>query len=331
MQLLPLLAWALLPGKVVPEPPTAGAAPSGRRCRCGGSAPAAPCVSTGCGAVTGPGTVLGFLGGSLSVTCTYQPGQEKLPKFWCTPRAVIGTCSDDIVITSESEPEVRQGRFSIRDNRAQRVFTVTVDGLSKEDEGTFYCGVRTGILRYDDSAAVRVIMVSGRTQTVSQGGIVQSTSNPSTSQLLDVVEHILTPAIIVVLFLFAVAAGVLVILSRKKKATSMLHPALSGAAIEMDRTRSMSCTGTEGLIYVDINHDTSVAESQYSNAEAFRRLETPHVEYIDVRQSAQPLEEDREALYAKVQKPVPQQKQIYAKVPSAPRPSEELYSTVGGK
>ncbi|XP_066056525.1 CMRF35-like molecule 8 isoform X4 [Chamaea fasciata] len=288
MQLLPLLAWALLPGKVVPEPPTAGAAPSGRRCRCGGSAPAAPCVSTGCGAVTGPGTVLGFLGGSLSVTCTYQPGQEKLPKFWCTPRAVIGTCSDDIVITSESEPEVRQGRFSIRDNRAQRVFTVTVDGLSKEDEGTFYCGVRTGILRYDDSAAVRVIMVS-------------------------------------------VAAGVLVILSRKKKATSMLHPALSGAAIEMDRTRSMSCTGTEGLIYVDINHDTSVAESQYSNAEAFRRLETPHVEYIDVRQSAQPLEEDREALYAKVQKPVPQQKQIYAKVPSAPRPSEELYSTVGGK
>lgn len=45
---------------------------------------------------------------------------------------------------------------------------------------------------------------------------------------------------------------------------------------------------------------------------------------------SQPLEKERESLYAKVQKPVPQQEQIYANVPSTHRPSEELYGTVWG-
>ncbi|XP_057894968.1 CMRF35-like molecule 2 [Melospiza georgiana] len=313
MQLLPLLAWALLPG---------------------------------CGALTGSGTVRGFMGGSLSVTCTYRRGLEKLPKFWCTTRTwTVYTCAEDIVITSESQPEVVRGRFSIRDNRERRAFTVTVDGLSKEDAGTFRCGVRRGTFLPDESADVKVIVlpassippssnyvtttssdlilsVPGHTQTISQEEILQSTSNPSTPEPLSVVEHILTPAIIVVLFLLAVAAGVLVILSRKKKAPS-------GAAIEMDRTCSMSPTGAEALNYADLTHGP--AESPYSNAEDLHRLETLPVEYTEVRQSAQLSEEEKEALYARVQKPKPQQEQIYANMPSAPRPSEEPYGTVWGR
>ncbi|XP_071672452.1 CMRF35-like molecule 6 [Patagioenas fasciata] len=118
-------------------------------------------VETGCWAVRGPSTVRGFLGRSLSVTCVYEPSEEMEPKFWCKPGKVY-TCAYHIIITSEEQPMVQEGRFSIWDNRALRVFRVTVEGLVEGEVGTYPCGVQRGKIQRDKSADVVVILSPGQ-------------------------------------------------------------------------------------------------------------------------------------------------------------------------
>uniref|UniRef100_A0A8C0GYR0 Ig-like domain-containing protein n=1 Tax=Chelonoidis abingdonii TaxID=106734 RepID=A0A8C0GYR0_CHEAB len=98
----------------------------------------------GCWAVTGPGAVRGPAGGSVAVRCRYQAGYEDYPKFWCREGGLIGLfCSDGVIVqTDGSEAEATRGRVSIRDDRTQRVFTVTVENLTPADASTYLCGVR---------------------------------------------------------------------------------------------------------------------------------------------------------------------------------------------
>ncbi|XP_012309199.2 CMRF35-like molecule 6 [Aotus nancymaae] len=93
----------------------------------------------GCFTLSGPLTVAGPLGGSLSVHCEYEEKHRPLNKYWC--RALWTIPCDKIVETRESAGKVRNGRVSIRDHPANLSFTVTLENLTEDDAGAYWCGV----------------------------------------------------------------------------------------------------------------------------------------------------------------------------------------------
>uniref|UniRef100_A0A4W2HBU1 Immunoglobulin domain-containing protein n=1 Tax=Bos indicus x Bos taurus TaxID=30522 RepID=A0A4W2HBU1_BOBOX len=114
---------------------------------------------TGCLSLSGPRSVTGIVGGSMSVECQYQEAFVDDIKYWCKHPCVSPW---KIVETRESEREVRRGRVSIRDRPASLTFTVTLESLREEDEGTYGCGIYVPLSR-DPTFQVEVSVIPGGT------------------------------------------------------------------------------------------------------------------------------------------------------------------------
>ncbi|KAM6317626.1 CMRF35-like molecule 5 [Podargus strigoides] len=122
-------------------------------------------------AVTGPTQVTAKQGGSLVVSCSYEPGYKFYPKYWCRP-GFLWFCFTYIVQTNGSEAMVTQGRVSIGDNHTAHSFTVTLDGVTLGDAGWYYCGVRRNLwisLWHDTE-----VVVSAAVSTTTEGSDVAS-------------------------------------------------------------------------------------------------------------------------------------------------------------
>ncbi|XP_058417484.1 CMRF35-like molecule 8 isoform X2 [Diceros bicornis minor] len=88
----------------------------------------------------GPRTVTGTVGGSLSLQCRYEKEYTDNNKYWYK-KSYFPPWKKKIVETTESERAVRSGRVSIRDHPANLTFTVTLQRLTEDDEGSYGCGI----------------------------------------------------------------------------------------------------------------------------------------------------------------------------------------------
>ncbi|XP_006728183.1 CMRF35-like molecule 2 isoform X2 [Leptonychotes weddellii] len=90
--------------------------------------------------LTGPSSVTGTLGGSLSVPCQYEEGYQRHNKYWC--RGEFGITCEKIVETKGEEKEERSGRVSIRDHADNFTFIVTMENLTTDDAGSYWCRIQ---------------------------------------------------------------------------------------------------------------------------------------------------------------------------------------------
>ncbi|XP_037056708.1 CMRF35-like molecule 2 isoform X2 [Peromyscus leucopus] len=90
----------------------------------------------GCLSLTGPGSVSGYVGGSLHVQCQYGKSYKNHLKYWC--RGEYDTKCKTIVETKGNGEEKKNGRVSIRDHTENFTMTVTMENLSEDDAGSYW-------------------------------------------------------------------------------------------------------------------------------------------------------------------------------------------------
>ncbi|XP_048051294.1 CMRF35-like molecule 5 [Megalobrama amblycephala] len=89
--------------------------------------------------VGAPDTVTGHRGERVEIRCPYESGYESNSKYFCRGNCLIIGFKNIMV---ESGSPAKDERFSLTDDKKNRVFTVTITDLRTEDEGKYWCAVK---------------------------------------------------------------------------------------------------------------------------------------------------------------------------------------------
>uniref|UniRef100_A0A3Q4IGP0 Immunoglobulin V-set domain-containing protein n=1 Tax=Neolamprologus brichardi TaxID=32507 RepID=A0A3Q4IGP0_NEOBR len=82
--------------------------------------------------------VQSYEGYSESVSCPYESQYQNSLKYICRGNRP-STCLQQALITSDTK---QNGRFRLDDDKVSGTFTVTINSLTRNDSGSYLCGVQ---------------------------------------------------------------------------------------------------------------------------------------------------------------------------------------------
>nr|XP_046216335.1 LOW QUALITY PROTEIN: CMRF35-like molecule 8 [Oncorhynchus gorbuscha] len=84
----------------------------------------------------------GYEGGKAEIRCPYREEWRSHQKYLCKGDCPVFN-KDKVIKTEAGENSASNGRYSLKDNREESVFIVTITNLTLNDAGRYWCGVDT--------------------------------------------------------------------------------------------------------------------------------------------------------------------------------------------
>ncbi|XP_030047693.1 CMRF35-like molecule 6 [Microcaecilia unicolor] len=182
-----------------------------------------------------PGEVRGLLGESLSLQCQYDNYYSTYNKYWC--KGETWKSCIKVIETTFNNTKVMD-RVSLRDDSIAMTLTVTMEQLTKEDSGMYWCGIDKPRLIDSGHLVIMTVLPGSSTLTPAVTSVTvvgesrdKWTKSEETGHNIPYstpsgwissvnVSYILTSEVFLLLLISAVAGVILIRTRRRKKGNS---------------------------------------------------------------------------------------------------------------
>ncbi|XP_067913486.1 CMRF35-like molecule 7 isoform X2 [Heterodontus francisci] len=233
--------------------------------------------------LTGPEKVHGELGGSVTVDCQYDRNYKDHVKQWCKGYYYL-SCE---VVVSTDKP--KKGRFSLTDNKTQRIFSVTMDNLMKNDEGYYWCVIEMPTLVQNIKMSVKLEVSEGPVLRTTMGPTtkVTETTEASVTTALTTAFHrtgttrkgsafpwqVILSVVVVIILLLLIVAVILYLKVKQQKKSGTNEQSIT--AVENPAATCKFSKEDEGVTYATVKKVPRVdLESTYINVQDLKAQKT---------------------------------------------------------